>query len=581
MVISLVYRRYIHKRGKKLGPYYYHNVRDKHGKVKSVYVGRKHPDKKQKILKFLYFFLITIILVAIIAGSFNYLQNKNIRMVAEDTKMPFEVDQILIKVLIKSGEFITKELRIMNTGEKTADIDVWAENLLDIVGIDEPSFTIKLGQTKAIKLYFSSFVKEKNIEQKPGVYIGKLVVLSGNSKKEIPVIVEIESSNVLFDMNLNPLARDRRILRGTDAVIEVRLFNLEGIAPVNVNMDYFVKDLDGNTIITESETVVVKTQASFFKTLNIPKGLRTGNYVFVAEAEYAGSVGTSSYLFEVVSTEPARAEERVGFSLVRLCRADVVCWTLSLILLLVIFSVGAYIYFVAGAYIYNKVSRKFVELLRRRGRKKKPGIKRIKPKEEKEPEKEEEIKAKGRRFFLFRLPSEEKKKEEREIKKLERETKKLERIKERQEKRKEKLLKKKERKETLKEKVQKEKERLKKLEEKKKEELKKELFEYIHKLGLAKTEEEKLKLKFEKEKRKEEKRKEKARIEKERGIVIHRGLKKCYSLLDMAHEYLRNNEIDAAKKAYARCREEYIELDDEEKAEIYKQLHELYEQINR
>ena len=198
-------------------------------------------------------------------------------MVAEEKKAPFEVDQILIKVLIKSGEFITKELRIMNTGEKEATIDVWAENLLDIVSIAESSFTLKLGQTKALNLYFSSSVKEKKIEQKPGVYVGKLIVKSGNLKEEVPIIVEIESSNVLFDMNLNALARDRRILRGTDSVIEVRLFNLEGIEPVNVNMQYFVKDLNGNTIITESETVVVKTQASFFKTLNIPKDLRTGN----------------------------------------------------------------------------------------------------------------------------------------------------------------------------------------------------------------------------------------------------------------------------------------------------------------
>ena len=392
LVMLLVFKRYIYRHGKKLGPYYYHNVKDKQGKVKSVYVGRSHPNKKNRLIKFLYFSLITAILIAFIAGSAYYLQHRTIKKAAEEmnAEAPFEVDQLLIKVLIKAGEFITKEVRIMNTADKTTTINVEAENLFDIVMIDEASFSIKPGQTKILLLNFSSFDKKKKTAQNPGVYVGKLTVSSGELKKEAPVIVEIESANVLFDMNLNPLARDRRILKGTDAVIEVRLFNLEGIESVNVDMRYFVKDLNGNTIITESETVVVKTQASFYKTINAPKNLKTGNYVFIAEAEYGGSVGTASYLFEVVSEEPAKAAEAAGFSfsLTRLCGTDTVCWTLSLILTLIIFSVGAYLYFFIGAYIYNKVSTKFAELLAGRGRKKKP--KADKPKEEKKVEEKEE-----------------------------------------------------------------------------------------------------------------------------------------------------------------------------------------------
>ena len=33
MVMLLVYKRYLHRHGKKLGPYYYENVRNADGKV--------------------------------------------------------------------------------------------------------------------------------------------------------------------------------------------------------------------------------------------------------------------------------------------------------------------------------------------------------------------------------------------------------------------------------------------------------------------------------------------------------------------------------------------------------------------
>ena len=463
--------------------------------------------------------MVTVILVALITSSAYYLKTRNIKKVAEEVTAPFEVDQILIKVLIKSGEFISKEVRIMNTDDKAATFELIAENLQGIAGIDAQSFTLKPGQTKAVGMNFSSFDNENRITQSPGIYVGKLVVSSGRSSKEVPVIVEIESANVLFDMNLNPLARDRRIERGNDAVIEVRLFNLEGLKPVNVDMHYLIKDLNGNTIITESETVVVKTQASFFKTISIPKNLRTGDYVFIAAAEYGGSVGTASYLFEVVSKEPAKAEEKISFSLKGFCRDDVVCWSLSLLLVLIIFSIGAYVYFFVGAYIYNKVSARFTELLSERGRKPLAAVK-------------EKQKAKGKKFFLFRLPSREERKEKKETKKLEKETLKLERIKKKQEIKKIRLIEKERKKEELEKKAAEQKERLKRLEEEKGKESKKRIFAVLHNLGLAKTEEEKKKLELERLKREEQKRRQKE-IEEQRRLEQRQG----FALLIRSQEH--------------------------------------------
>jgi flagellar biosynthesis GTPase FlhF len=250
---------------------------------------------------------------------------------------------------------------------------------------------------------------------------------------------------------------------------------------VNVEMEYFVKDLDGNTIITEIESVIVKTQASFFKTLKIPPNLRTGNYVFVAQARYGTSVGTSSYLFEVVKAKEEKKFEFIGF-----CKDDVFCWSLSIVFVLMLFSLGAYFYFYIGAYLYHKITGGFARL---KGREV-PAV------EVKEVKVKEENKLKK---FLRNW------KRRRARRRVEREKRKLKKLKEKVKRDKE-LLRLKKEMERLKEKKKK------RAEEKKIEKRKKKIFEFFHKIGLVKTEEEKEAIK----KRKQKKRKRLLRREKKK-----------------------------------------------------------------
>ena len=345
--MPLVFKRYIKKHGKKLGPYYYENVRSQDGKVKTVYVGtnpQHHP--RHRIRRPLFLLILVLILILILGSALFFLQNKSYLIKNARAQEPdFDVDQILLKVLVRSGEFIEKQLRIMNTGNEQAGIDVEASGLPDLIKIDAPSFSIKPGQTKIIALNFSSFIPKEKIEQQAGIYVGKLTIKSEKAAREIPVVVEIETKNVLFDMNLNPVAIERKVKQGSDTTIEVRLFNLESIESASVDVDYFVKDMNSNTIVTESETVVVKTQASFFKTISIPKNLNPGAYVFAAQAKFGKSVGTSSYLFEVIGPEA-----EAGFA--QFCKNNILCLGLSLTTMLLLFALTAYFYFFIGAYLF-------------------------------------------------------------------------------------------------------------------------------------------------------------------------------------------------------------------------------------
>ena len=42
----MVYKKYIKRGGKTFGPYYFKSVRDKNGKVKSVYLGSENPSRR-------------------------------------------------------------------------------------------------------------------------------------------------------------------------------------------------------------------------------------------------------------------------------------------------------------------------------------------------------------------------------------------------------------------------------------------------------------------------------------------------------------------------------------------------------
>tara|TARA_Y100000310_G_scaffold292363_1_gene321053 strand:- start:4786 stop:8196 length:3411 start_codon:yes stop_codon:yes gene_type:complete len=287
----------------------------------------------------------------------------------DDIATKIDVDQILIKVLIKSKEFLNRTIRVMNIGDDVSDIEIMVKGVEDIVSVSDNSFILKPGQTKRVDTTFSAINDKEGIEHRPDVYIGKLEVVSEGVVKTVPLIVEIESKNILYDMNLNPLARERVIYPGEKVTIEVKLFNLEELKPVNIDMEYFVRDLEGNTIISESETVVVQNQASFFKTISIPENFRSENYVFIALAKYGTSTGTASYLFEVSGVkEAAEVEEgkRKFFEVSKLCNNDPFCWISFYVIILLFLALGGSIYFFVGGWIYNKINSIFSNRYRKK-----------------------------------------------------------------------------------------------------------------------------------------------------------------------------------------------------------------------
>jgi len=68
----MVHKRYIKKKGKTYGPYYYKNVRDKDGSVKSIYLGNSLKQEKNHVVqhKILYVLLSLIFILAVLSGFY-------------------------------------------------------------------------------------------------------------------------------------------------------------------------------------------------------------------------------------------------------------------------------------------------------------------------------------------------------------------------------------------------------------------------------------------------------------------------------------------------------------------------------
>ncbi len=253
-------------------------------------------DGNEGCLKWSVIVPVFMILIFVILGGIFFLNNGydfDVQVIEESN---VDVDQVLMKVMLKDSDTLVKELRVMNTGDSSEEVLV-SSNMGDMVVFSEEFFSIEPGQTKVLQVGFRSYVEQTSVEYSNGIYVGEIVVAS----ESIPVVVEVESEDVLFDMNINfPTGN---IEAGDDVNVDVRLYNLMGTSAMSINVEYFVKDLKGNVLFSESETVVVDTQVSFTKSVSLPDNFASGTYVFGAEANYAGSTGTSSYLFDIDGEE--------------------------------------------------------------------------------------------------------------------------------------------------------------------------------------------------------------------------------------------------------------------------------------
>ena len=205
----------------------------------------------------------------------------------------FDVLNVLLKVSVEEGSIIQRVLSIRSDSGGEFFIE---KNNLEGVSISETNFVLNEGGSKSLNVLFDA----NSIA--PGVNVGNFLVRSGSESVKVPVINEIESTDLFFDVIVDIPPNNVVVNPGDKIIAQMKIVDLTDISRDGsepVDLEYYVYDIDGKSVISQTESLAVQGQTQFTKVVPIPADMKEGSYVFAAIVKYGSSIGASSYLFNI------------------------------------------------------------------------------------------------------------------------------------------------------------------------------------------------------------------------------------------------------------------------------------------
>lgn len=205
----------------------------------------------------------------------------------------FEIDQLVVKVVSRVGETYKQFLTVKNPNVFPLVFNI-SSNLQKSLFLSDSSFLLDGNSERKIPLVF---IAGEDIT--PDVYSGKILIKTAYSEREIPVIYEVYSKRVLFEVKLNIPLKFKDLNAGDSLNFQINLINLAKLGSVDVDLRYEIKDLSNNIVSELEEIMPVDSQVNFVRNITLPSDLLNGDYIASVKAGYNGSISTSSDLFSV------------------------------------------------------------------------------------------------------------------------------------------------------------------------------------------------------------------------------------------------------------------------------------------
>jgi len=295
-----------------------------------------------------------------------------------------EINPVMVKKLITINDEIREPIKVKNIG--IIEENISSESSKEYFRLNDNNFLLIPNQTRG--LYFD--FKPEMI----GVYNGIIKIYTGEKEYKIPIIIEVESKDLFFDSNVE--IKNSIVNRGEMLEIGLEVFNLREISDDEVEISYYVKEIDGDTIAEESEKINVKSYEYQIRTIELPENIKEGNYFILVKTRKGVKIGTSTDTFQVVIPEEIEVIPTVFESCManKTCLTSVSVGTIIVGLLILIYLIDIFII----SRIPKKKLKKIYKKPRKRGNKDSL-IKKIERefgllKTKREKEKEEEIKRK-------------------------------------------------------------------------------------------------------------------------------------------------------------------------------------------
>jgi hypothetical protein len=208
-------------------------------------------------------------------------------------------NSLLLKVSLRQGESLEKDVIVSDPTGGEFSVEITG---LKGVSSNRKSIFLSPGEKASLGISFNS----SNI--KPGAYVGKIIVGGKTSSTYIPVIYEIESRSVLFDVVLDIPPAYTEVGKGGRLVAQVKVYDLsagggisEGQGSTSIDLEYQITGFDGRVMSSESDSIIVQKQAQITKPISFPEDISEGDYVMTVLARYGNSTGVSSQMFYITN----------------------------------------------------------------------------------------------------------------------------------------------------------------------------------------------------------------------------------------------------------------------------------------
>jgi len=208
------------------------------------------------------------------------------------------VNKQIIQVSLKQGEVKKEKIILKNSGSKEVNINILNPDLKGILNLSEKTFNLSSGEEKE---FLFDIIAEEDLF--PNLYFGRLVFKSGELEEIVLIRIEVQSKKSLFDVNAKILEDDLVIFPGNQFSSEIEISSLEDIGDVELKVEYYLKNINGDTFFEEEEIIAFKNKLNFIKKFNLISNLTSGDYVLYVKVSYLDNVASSSVWFKVLEED--------------------------------------------------------------------------------------------------------------------------------------------------------------------------------------------------------------------------------------------------------------------------------------
>ncbi|MEK6948195.1 MAG: hypothetical protein AABX19_03035 [Nanoarchaeota archaeon] len=185
---------------------------------------------------------------------------------------------------------------IKNNGNANIPVSV------EVLGIEEfyyslnSSFSISHSSSKNLSISFNPMKGTSS-----GVYVGKIIVKSGEKFKTILLVINFRESSLL-DINVKVLPDYKSVYSGDDIISSVLLHNSgTNSGLIHAAINFTVIDFDRNVLVEYSkEEVDLGKELFFTRKFFIPSHAGNGRYIIVGALSYGNSSVYSYDYFDAV-----------------------------------------------------------------------------------------------------------------------------------------------------------------------------------------------------------------------------------------------------------------------------------------